>query len=365
MGTIYASAIFTECDGVLLDDSKVRWTDAEKLRYLNAGQRQIVIFKPDAYVVNDVYRLVQGTKQRVPDGTTSFLNPSGSTLKEAIQLVKLTRNITVLSNLVASWKNNSYDTLTTSGANITSAICTLATDTAETAAIVLTTGHSYRLDCVLALTSGTAPTLTGTAGFPATVLAAGANTIEFTATAASMVITATNGAVGIWSCTFFLYDRTTYPSVSNDHLFSGEVIAPIGADFLDSWNPGWHYDTEAAAVKNYVFDDADPTRYYVTPPNTGAGYVEAIYAASPADLTALTGPPVSYDVAITLSDVYRDVLTNYVLFRCYAKDAALSPFNAQRAVEFWNLFVDGLGRKDLHKSTYSPNVKKPNPSTEG
>ena len=72
MGTIYASAIFTEVDGILLDTDKVRWTDAEKLRYLNAGQRQAVILKPDAYTVSTVYKLGAGTKQSVPDGTSAF-----------------------------------------------------------------------------------------------------------------------------------------------------------------------------------------------------------------------------------------------------------------------------------------------------
>ena len=62
MGTIYASTLFTEVDGVLLDTDKTRWTDAEKLRYLNAGQRQAVILKPDVYTVSMVYKLATGTK---------------------------------------------------------------------------------------------------------------------------------------------------------------------------------------------------------------------------------------------------------------------------------------------------------------
>ncbi len=245
MGTVYASEIFTEVDGVVLDDNKVRWPDDEKIRYLNAGQRQAVVFKPDVYVKNEVYKLVAGTKQSIPDGSASFLNPSGTTINEGIQLIRLVRNM-------------------------------------------------------------------GTTG-----------------------------------------------------LVAGAAITPVGMDILDAYNPDWHSDTASATVKNYVFNDDDPTRFYVTPPQPSSdqGYIEAIFSAVPADLEAITGPN-PYDVVITLSDIYRDVLINYILHRCYAKDAALSPYNAQKATDYWNLFVLGLDRKDLVKKTYSPNVKRENPSTE-
>lgn len=244
MGTIYASELFTECDGVLLDTSKTRWTDAEKLRYLNAGQRQAVIFKPDVYTLSEVYKLAAGTKQSVPDGTSAFQTPAGATIKECIQFLRLVRNM------------------------------------------------------------------------------------------------GTNG------------------------LVAGPAITPVGMDFMDAYNPDWHSATGNAVVKNYIFNEEDPRHFYVTPPQPAAnqGYVEAVFSANPAPVVAAAGP--SYDVAITISDVYKDVLVHYILFRCYAKDAAMSPYNAARATEFWNLFVLGLERKDLVRKEYSPNQKKPNPSTE-
>ncbi len=246
MGTIYASAIFTEADGVLLDAAKTRWTDAEKLRYLNAGQRLAVILKPAVYTLNEVYRLVEGTKQSIPDGTASFQTPTGVTIEEGIQLIRLVRNM---------------------------------------------------------------------------------------------------GLTG---------------------LVPGAAITPIGMDFMDAYNPDWHADTVNAVVKNFIFNEDDSGHFYVTPPQpSGASaqnYVEAVFSAVPADVVAVSGP--SYDVVITLSDIYRDILLNYILHRCYAKDAALSPYNAQRSVEYWNLFVLGLERKDLVRKEYSPNVKKPSPSTE-
>jgi len=240
---VYASTIFTDAGKILLDETPTRWLDAEKLVYLNAGQRDIVILKPDAYAINDVYLLTAGTKQSLPDGTASFLNASGSTMKECIQFFKLVRNM------------------------------------------------------------------------------------------------------------------------GTDGLTSGAAIPPIGMDFMDSINPDWHSVAGAAAVQNFMFDERDTKHFYVYPANLGTGYVETSYSAVPDDVVAAAGP--SYDVSITLSNIYRQALTDYILFRCYAKDAALSPYNAQRAVEFWNLFVAGLGRMDLIKNEVSPNVARPNPSTEG
>jgi hypothetical protein len=237
MGTVLASAILDQVDTIIFDTAKTRWPDIEKLEYLNDGQRQLVLFKPDAFVVNDVYSLVAGTKQRIPDGTNLFQNASSATLDEGIALVKVVRNM------------------------------------------------------------------------------------------------GTNGTT------------------------AGAVISPVGADFFDNYNPDWHSESQVAAVKNYIFDDSDPTRFYVSPPNTGTGYVEVAYSAVPGNVETVA-------TAITLRDVYRDALRDYILYRCYAKDAALSPLNANRSIEYLNLFVQSLGRMDLVRKVISPNMPKRNPSTD-
>ncbi len=245
MGTILASTIFTEADGVLLDTAKVRWPDAEKLLYLNAGQRQAVIYRPEVYTQNTTYNLATGTKQRIPDGTATYQTPAGVTLPDGIQLLKVVRNM---------------------------------------------------------------------------------------------------GITG---------------------LVAGPAITPVGMDFMDAYNPDWHSAAGSAVVKHSIYNDEDPLHFYVTPPQPAAdqGYVDVIYSAVPAEVVAGVGP--SYAVAITIADVYRDILLNYVVFRCYAKDAALSPYNAARATEYFNLFVLGLDRKDLVRKEFSPNMKKLSPSTEG
>ena len=240
MGTVLASTIFTDAGRILLDPDSARWPSTERLVYLNAGQVEIVELKPDENAINDVYKMVAGTKQSIPDGTATFQNATAQTLARGLQLVKVVRNM---------------------------------------------------------------------------------------------------GLTG---------------------LAAGSVISPVDMAMMDAMDPDWHTETAAATVKNYMFDERDPRRFYVTPPNLGTGYIEVVFSAMPAPIAVGGGG--SYAVAITIGDNNQQRLLDYLLYRCYSKDAALSPYNGERAVAHWNLFVQSLGRMDLVQKQYSPNVRHLSPS---
>lgn len=57
----------------MLDVSRVRWTDAELIDYINDAQRQIVVHRPDANARNVSVALAAGTKQALPAGGVRFL----------------------------------------------------------------------------------------------------------------------------------------------------------------------------------------------------------------------------------------------------------------------------------------------------
>lgn len=80
MGTITAQSIITRARKLFHDDTGVRWPDQECLDWLNDGQREIVLLKPNAYSVNAVVQLVPGTKQSIP--------------QTGIQLIDIVRNMT-------------------------------------------------------------------------------------------------------------------------------------------------------------------------------------------------------------------------------------------------------------------------------
>lgn len=88
-----ASALIDIVERDLLDEDNDRWTAAEHLENLNAGERQLVYLLPTAYVVIGVYQLIAGTRQSLPDGTSNYQDPSSATLAQASDLMEVSRNM--------------------------------------------------------------------------------------------------------------------------------------------------------------------------------------------------------------------------------------------------------------------------------
>jgi hypothetical protein len=126
------------------------------------------------------------------------------------------------------------------------------------------------------------------------------------------------------------------------------AVRIIDREVLDTQLPDWHSETAVADVKHYMFDDLDPTNYYVYPPNDGNGHLEIIYAATP--LAVSTGGNIS------IPDVYANGLLDYVLFRAYGKDSDHAG-NAQRSGQHYQLFTTSLGMKTQADGFSSPNVQ--------
>lgn len=94
MGTILASTIINKASVVLHDRKNVRWSVEELLGYLNEGQRAILIYKSNAYVVSRSVQLVAGTKQTMPDDAVQLfdiprnMGANGTTPGRAIRIAK-------------------------------------------------------------------------------------------------------------------------------------------------------------------------------------------------------------------------------------------------------------------------------------
>ncbi|MFV1943482.1 DUF6682 family protein [Pseudomonas luteola] len=138
-------------------------------------------------------------------------------------------------------------------------------------------------------------------------------------------------------------------SGATDIREGGRAIRKVERLVLDAQHPQWHDSTVFAyttEVKHFCFDPIDPTRFYVFPGNTGAGYVEAIISRAPADL-AVTGDANllgSYATPIGVPDVYSNALLDYVLYRAYAKDADYAG-NADRSTQHYQAFMASVSTK--------------------
>ena len=80
MPTILGSEALDQAGIILQDTTNIRWPTAELLGWLNAGQREIVLRKPDAYTISEAVALTASeAKQSIPAA--------------GIQLIDIVRNM--------------------------------------------------------------------------------------------------------------------------------------------------------------------------------------------------------------------------------------------------------------------------------
>jgi hypothetical protein len=130
------------------------------------------------------------------EGTMGGVFTGNSTFNAAVLPPGIKYVDSVVGNLL-SWTNGNYDTFTSAGSLISSAIESTGpkSETATSNSISTTVGFIYQMFVTLNLTSGQAPTLTGSdSHFPSTTLSNGLNLITWTASAGTNTLTLTNTA---------------------------------------------------------------------------------------------------------------------------------------------------------------------------
>lgn len=102
--TIAAQSLVRRVVETLQDNTSVRWPVSELVRYLNDGQREIVLYRPDAMVTNATVTLAAGSKQALPSNGSKLIevvrNNSASS-KRAVRLV----NREILDAQAPNWHN--------------------------------------------------------------------------------------------------------------------------------------------------------------------------------------------------------------------------------------------------------------------
>ena len=132
------------------------------------------------------------------------------------------------------------------------------------------------------------------------------------------------------------------------------AVRLVDADILNTQEPNWHDPTvsgdaaHTTTVKHYIFDEDDPRSFYVYPgASTTSTFLEIVYSGAPTDLTATSG-------TISVDDIFANAIIDYVLFRCYLKDAEYAG-NQQRAGNHYQLFASSLTGGGQAQFGLSPN----------
>jgi len=93
MPTITAQTLIDRAEVILQDTTNIRWPASELLGWLNDGQREVVMLRPDAFAKTASMALVSGTKQSIPSDGYSLLKvvrnmgSGGSTPGRAVRKV--------------------------------------------------------------------------------------------------------------------------------------------------------------------------------------------------------------------------------------------------------------------------------------
>lgn len=123
------------------------------------------------------------------------------------------------------------------------------------------------------------------------------------------------------------------------------AVRLVNREILDAQVPGWHNLTGVTELLHFMFDPRDPKVFYVYPPAAASGAsVELVYSALPTDITE-PGPGTLWTAVtgdIPIPDLLSNALVDYILYRCYQKDAEYAA-NGQRSTAYYAAFANALG----------------------
>lgn len=125
------------------------------------------------------------------------------------------------------------------------------------------------------------------------------------------------------------------------------AVRLIDRRILDDQLPDWHVATPGVNIQHWMYDMRVPKEFLVYPPAAVGAQLEIVYSQVPMAHTLTESqldPANGNTTAIQLDDIYANVITDYVLYRAYSKDAAYAA-NAGRASAHFSAFSNALGVK--------------------
>lgn len=102
---ITAQSVVRRVIDTLQDTTSVRWPVNELVRYLNDGQREVILNRPDAMATNAMLTCVAGSKQTLPTNGAKLIevvrNAAAGSTKRAVRMI----NREILDAQTPNWHN--------------------------------------------------------------------------------------------------------------------------------------------------------------------------------------------------------------------------------------------------------------------
>ncbi|HFD86862.1 MAG TPA: hypothetical protein ENJ35_04205 [Gammaproteobacteria bacterium] len=144
---------------------------------------------------------------------------------------------------------------------------------------------------------------------------------------------------------------TVIRNMGSDGATPGRSIRLVDRGAKDEFEPNWHSADPEAVVKEYVYDDRVPKRFYVSPPVIASTqvYVETEEEETPTPVANIEDP-------IVLDDIYSTAMIEWICYRFFSRDSEVTP-NIPRAIEHFKNFFMLLGEKMKSDMATSPKVR--------
>lgn len=123
------------------------------------------------------------------------------------------------------------------------------------------------------------------------------------------------------------------------------AVTKVERKMMDAGNRAWYKATPEVSIKHFMFDERDPTAFYVYPPAASGAQVEVMYSAYPSDIAELGQEGKTWaDVVgdMTIPEIYADDVLNIILAYAYSKDSEYAG-NDQRSQTYRAMVTSSLG----------------------
>jgi hypothetical protein len=145
-------------------------------------------------------------------------------------------------------------------------------------------------------------------------------------------------------------------NIGVDGVTGGRSIRIVDRVVMDTQDRMWHTSTASGTIIHFIYDNRDPKNFYVYPPAVAGTKIEVMYSVSPTEIVYnVVTPATTLNTDLTVSDIYLESVLNYVMSRCYSKDAEFSQ-NPQLAGGYLQTVYSMLGIKTQKDVAFSPDL---------
>lgn len=139
------------------------------------------------------------------------------------------------------------------------------------------------------------------------------------------------------------------------NLISGMAIrGPYERMTLDDNYPSWFSGNTAVNAELFIYDERNPKTFYLYPGVIAGTKLTVVISKVPPITTLVQN---DNDQVIALDDIYENAITEWILYRCYSKDAEYAA-NPSKASLHLNSFKTQLGEKSQADSAMASETIK-------